>query len=61
MCLAGHSLRHREEIVSKLVLWQPTESQTGRGSKKKLCVLADNLEENHLQKSLEKWVFFDNY
>ena len=31
--LAGHCIRHPEEIASKLVLWQPTEGRVKRGRK----------------------------
>ena len=31
--LAGHCLRHPEEIASHLVLWQPTIGSTSRGRK----------------------------
>ena len=31
--LAGHCLRHPEEIASNLVLWQPTIGRTIRGRK----------------------------
>ena len=29
--LAGHCVRHEEEIANKLVLWQPTEGRANRG------------------------------
>ena len=31
--VAGHCIRHPEEIASKLVLWQPTEGRVNRGRK----------------------------
>ena len=31
--LAGHCVRHPEEIASQLVLWQPVRGNTGRGRK----------------------------
>ena len=32
--LAGHCVRHQEEIASDLVLWQPADGQTNRGRPK---------------------------
>ena len=34
MRLAGHRIRHTDEIANKLVLWQPTEGRTSRGKGK---------------------------
>ena len=31
MKLAGHCIRHGEELASKLVLWEPTEGKRKRG------------------------------
>ena len=31
--LAGHCVRHPEEIASQLVLWEPSEGRTNRGRK----------------------------
>ena len=31
--LAGHCVRHPEEIASQLVLWQPVRGNAGRGGK----------------------------
>ena len=31
--LAGHCVRHPEEIASQLVLWQPVRGNAGRGRK----------------------------
>jgi len=33
MKIAGHCLRHEEEIACKLVLWEPTERRRRRGRK----------------------------
>ena len=41
MQLAGHLIRHNEEIGNKLVLWQPTDCRLSRGRKKKTYI--DNL------------------
>ena len=34
MRLAGHCVRHPEEMASRLVLWQPTEGKTSVGRRK---------------------------
>ena len=34
MRLAGHCIRHTEEIANSLVLWQPTVGKTGRGRRR---------------------------
>ena len=44
MRLAGHLVRHREEIGHHLVLWQPTDGRASRGRRKKTFV--DNLLED---------------
>ena len=31
MRLAGHCIRHTDEMANRLVLWQPTEGRTRRG------------------------------
>ena len=41
MRLAGHCLRHPEEIANKLVLWEPLEGIRNRGPQKTTYV--DNL------------------
>ena len=38
MQLAGHLIRHEEEIANKLVLWQPTDGRPSRGRKKKTFI-----------------------
>ena len=38
MELAGHFLRHEEEVANKLVLWQPTNGQPSRGRKKRTYI-----------------------
>ena len=42
--LAGHCIRHKEEVASDLVLWEPTEGQPGRGRRQKSYI--DNLLED---------------
>ena len=42
--LAGHCVRHKEEISSNIVLWEPTRGRFRRGRKKKNFV--DVLKEN---------------
>ncbi|CAI9733580.1 Hypothetical predicted protein [Octopus vulgaris] len=44
MRLAGHCIRHTDEIANKLVLWKPIEGRTRRGRRKPTCI--DNLLEN---------------
>ena len=34
MRIAGHCIRHSEEMASKLVLWEPTEGRTRRGRRR---------------------------
>jgi len=34
MRLAGHCIRHTEEVANKLVFWQPTEGRAGRGRRR---------------------------
>ena len=34
MRIAGHCMRHKEEIANKLVLWEPTEGRARRGRRK---------------------------
>ena len=34
MQLAGHLIRHEEEVANKLVLWQPTDGRPSRGRKR---------------------------
>ena len=34
MRLAGHCIRHTEEVANKLVLWQPTEGRQSRGRRR---------------------------
>ena len=41
MRLAGHCVRHDDEVTIKLVLWQPTDGHANRGSQKMTYV--DNL------------------
>ena len=41
MRLAGHCIRHKEEVSSKLILWHPTEGKTNGGRRNKTFV--DNL------------------
>ena len=44
MRLAGHCVRHTEEVASNLVLWQPVDGRTKRG--KKNLTYIDNLVED---------------
>ena len=39
--LAGHCVRHSEEVASNLVLWQPSQGKPNRGRKRKTYL--DNL------------------
>ena len=39
--LAGHCVRHPEEVASNLVLWQPSQGKPNRGRKRKTYL--DNL------------------
>ena len=41
MRLAGHCVRHDEEIANKLVLWQPTDGHANRGRRRLTYI--DNL------------------
>ena len=41
MRLAGHCVRHEDEVANKLVLWQPTDGHANRGRQKMTYV--DNL------------------
>ena len=41
MWLAGHCVRHEDEVANKLVLWQPADGHANRGRKKLIYV--DNL------------------
>ena len=34
MRLAGHCVRHEDEVANKLVLWQPTDGHANRGRQK---------------------------
>ena len=38
MELAGHLIRHEEEVANKLVLWQPTSGRPSRGRKKRTYI-----------------------
>ena len=38
MQLAGHLIRHEEEVANKLVLWQPTDGRPSRGRKRKTYI-----------------------
>ena len=40
--LAGHCIRHPEEIANQLVLWEPTQGRTSRGRPKLTYI--DNLK-----------------
>ncbi len=42
--LAGHCIRHKEEVASDLVIWEPTEGQANRGRRHKSYI--DNLLED---------------
>ena len=44
MRLAGHCIRHPEEISHKLVLWEPTEGRRSRGAPRRTFI--DNLLED---------------
>ena len=44
MKLAGHCVRHPEEVASDLVLWEPTEGKTNRG--RRTISYIDNLKED---------------
>ena len=44
MELAGHLIRHEEEVANKLVLWQPTSGRPSRGRKKRTYI--ENLFED---------------
>ena len=49
--LAGHCVRHLEEVVSNLVLWQPSERKPNRGRKRKTYL--DNLMNDTNTKSVD--------
>ena len=42
--LAGHCVRHPEEMAQNLVLWEPTEGRRNRGARRKPYI--DNLLED---------------
>ena len=44
MRLAGHCVRHKEEVASNLVLWQPVDGKAKRGRKNMTYI--DNLLED---------------
>ena len=44
MRLSGHCARHKEEIASKLVMWEPTEGKRSRGRRR--ITYIDNLLED---------------
>ena len=44
MRLAGHCIRHSDEVANKLVLWEPTEGKRKRGRRR--LTFVDNLLEN---------------
>ena len=37
MRLAGHCVRHGDEVANKFVLWQPTDGHANRGRQNYLC------------------------
>ena len=41
MRLAGHCVRHEDEVANKLVLWQPTDGHANRG--RQTMTYVDNL------------------
>ena len=44
MRLAGHCVRHEDEVANKLVLWQPTDGHANRGRQK--ITYVDNLQQD---------------
>ena len=52
MRLAGHCIRHCDEVASKLVLWQPTEGRTSRGRRRLTYV--DTLLEDTGMESIQE-------
>ena len=63
MRLAGHCIRHNEEISNKLVLWEPTEGRTRRGRRRFTFIDAlledtgmDNVQElNTIMQDRKEW------
>ena len=63
MRLAGHCIRHEEEMANKLVLWEPTEGQRSRGRRKATYIdtlledaCVDNISElRALMEEREEW------
>ena len=61
--LAGHLIRHEEEVANKLVLWQPTDGRPSRGRKRRTYIqnlLEDTGTENvneiiNLMKDRNTW------
>ena len=59
MRLAGHCLRHPEEIANKLVLWEPQEGTRNRGLQKTTYV--DNLlQDTGMDNTLELKSLMEN-
>ena len=44
MRLAGHCVRHEDEVANNLVLWQPTDGHANRGRQK--ITYVDNLQQD---------------
>ena len=61
--LAGHLIRHEDEVANKLVLWQPTDGRPSRGRKRRTYIQnlfedtgTENVSEiNNLMKDRNTW------
>ena len=52
MRLAGHCVRHDDEVANKLVLWQPTDGHANRG-KQKITYVDNQLQDTGLENTNE--------
>ncbi len=52
MRLAGHCVRHNDEVASSLVLWQPTEGRASRG--RRTADFIDNLKRDTQLENVEE-------
>lgn len=50
--LLGHCIRHREEIASNLVLWQPSHGTPNRG-RKRTTYIGNLLKDTNMRKAEE--------
>ena len=59
MRLAGHCIRHTEEMANKLVLWQPTEGRTGRG-RRRVTYVDTLLRDTGMENVQELWTIMED-